>query len=253
MKKVTKDDFFDSINTITKNPKEDGLRLDYLKVLEAVSRTTYQSMYVIDYYTRSFEFVSEHPLFLCGYSIEEFINLGYDFYIQNTPKEDLELLLYINKIGTDFYGQLSMDERLDLSISYDFHLIQPNGKKVLVNHMFTPLILTKHGEIWKALCVFSLSNRSEAGNIQITKVNSNKIWRYDRQLEKWKEGTKVSLTEREKEILILTAQGYSTKEIGEKLFIQDSTIKFHRSKMYDKMKVNSISEALNFAIANQLI
>jgi PAS domain S-box-containing protein len=46
-------------------------------------------------------------------------------------------------------------------------------------------------------------------------------------------------TQREKEILILLAQSFKYKEIAEKLFISENTLKTHMSNIYDKMGVNS--------------
>jgi len=53
--------------------------------------------------------------------------------------------------------------------------------------------------------------------------------------EKLKE---VGLTAREHEILALIAQGLSNREIGEKLFISENTIKTHSSRLFEKMQVN---------------
>jgi DNA-binding NarL/FixJ family response regulator len=43
------------------------------------------------------------------------------------------------------------------------------------------------------------------------------------------------LSEREKEIVQLVAQGYRNKEIGEKLFISEQTVKNHLHNIFDKL------------------
>jgi two-component system, NarL family, response regulator LiaR len=53
--------------------------------------------------------------------------------------------------------------------------------------------------------------------------------------EKLKE---VGLTAREHEILGLIAQGLSNREIGEKLFVSENTVKTHSSRLFEKMQVN---------------
>lgn len=243
-------DFFTTINAIGEVCVSE---FDYFEVLQAVSRTTYQSLYVIDYYKQRFEFVSENPLFLCGQSAEEFKNLGYEFYLRRVPEEDLKLLLKINEVGFKFYESLPLKERKSYSITYDFHIVNEFGKQILVNHKYTPVYLTEEGKIWKALCIFSLSTNTKSGNIIITKDNSNEIWKYNPESEKWVAEQKITLSAKEKEVLILFSQGYSIKEISEKLFVSQDTIKFYRRKMFDKMEVSNISEALGFAIANKVI
>jgi len=52
------------------------------------------------------------------------------------------------------------------------------------------------------------------------------------------------LTEREKEILHLLAQGLTKNQIAEKLFISFYTVDTHIKNMYDKMHVHKLSEAI---------
>ena len=54
----------------------------------------------------------------------------------------------------------------------------------------------------------------------------------------------VGLTAREHEILALIAQGLSNREIGEKLFVSENTVKTHSSRLFDKMQVNRRVQAV---------
>ena len=55
------------------------------------------------------------------------------------------------------------------------------------------------------------------------------------------------LTDREKDILDLLAQGYLYKEIAEQLYISKLTVKKHIHTIYDKLQVQNRTEALNKA------
>ena len=59
-----------------------------------------------------------------------------------------------------------------------------------------------------------------------------------------------SLTKREIEILKLIAQGFSNKEIGEKLFISHRTVDTHRTNLLDKLEVKNIAGLIRFAMKN---
>lgn len=61
------------------------------------------------------------------------------------------------------------------------------------------------------------------------------------------------LTEREKEVLICLLEGLSNKEIADKLFISDKTVKIHVSKIFKKLNVKSRSQAVIYTIQNQVI
>jgi DNA-binding NarL/FixJ family response regulator len=54
----------------------------------------------------------------------------------------------------------------------------------------------------------------------------------------------VGLTPREQEILGLIAQGLSNREIGEKLFVSENTVKTHSSRLFEKMQVNRRVQAV---------
>jgi LuxR family maltose regulon positive regulatory protein len=52
------------------------------------------------------------------------------------------------------------------------------------------------------------------------------------------------LSQRELKVLQLIAQGLSNREIGERLFLALDTIKGHNRKIFDKLQVQSRTEAI---------
>jgi DNA-binding NarL/FixJ family response regulator len=56
-----------------------------------------------------------------------------------------------------------------------------------------------------------------------------------------------TLTKREKEILNMLLEGFSTKKIADKLFISYRTVDKHRSNMMEKLKVHNVVDLLNYA------
>ena len=61
------------------------------------------------------------------------------------------------------------------------------------------------------------------------------------------------LSEREKEILTMIAEGLSSSEIGEKLFISARTAETHRSNIMKKIQVKNIAGLIRFAIKSGLV
>lgn len=61
----------------------------YFEMLDAVSRLTYQSIYVLDYCKMNFLYVSDNPIFLCGSSREEVMAKGFDFLIEQCKPEEV--------------------------------------------------------------------------------------------------------------------------------------------------------------------
>ena len=57
----------------------------------------------------------------------------------------------------------------------------------------------------------------------------------------------LGLSRREYEILIEIANGLSNKEIGEKLFLSESTVKTHVSNLFVKLDVKRRTQAIQIA------
>lgn len=251
---MTLEDFFRPM-ILTDEPEERDYKAiqPYIEEAKIFSHTIYQSVYIIDYYKREFVYVSDNPLFLCGKSASVVQKMGYLFYFYHVPKEDLELLLEINEAGFLFYNKLPVEKRLNYSISYDFRLMQANKHFFLINHKLVPLVLDKSSNIWMALCIVSASSNSKPGNIFIHENKGNNIFKYDTEEKFWKKQPTIKLTQTEKEILLLSSQGLKMKEIAARLFVTIHAVKLCRGKLFDKMHVTNISEAIACATNYRLI
>lgn len=241
-------------NRISRLTPDDDFKLaDYLEVVKAFSRLTYQSVYVIDYAQMKFEYVSANPLFLSGYSPQEVLEMGYEFYFKNVPESDLKLLTLINETGFDFFEKIPAGEKKGYSINYDFNLIKKDGKPVLINHKLTPLFLTADGKMWKAMCLVSISNNQNAGNAIIDKEGSDEIWKLNIENGIWCKVLKPQLSERELEVLRLYAQGLTINQIADKIFVAPDTVKYYRRRIFESFNASNIVEALSYAVNNKII
>jgi two-component system response regulator NreC len=61
------------------------------------------------------------------------------------------------------------------------------------------------------------------------------------------------LTERERDVLSMTAEGFSSSEIGEKLFISPKTVDTYRSRIMQKLELHHRSELVRFALETGLL
>ena len=246
-------DFFIDSNRITGITDEDYILAERaLDAVKAISQTAYQSVYVIDYNCRNFLYVSDNPLFLCGYSAQQVKEMGYAFYLNNVPKDEQAMLTEINSAGFSAFEQVSPEDRPRCTMSYDFHLLI-HGKKMMINHKITPLLLTPTGKVWLALCTVALSSRKEPGHIYFRILGQSSHKEYDLADHSWHTCEAITLKPEEKQILTLAAQGFTTKEIGEQLFRSENTVKFYRKALFEKLEVTSITEALAFATNYGLI
>ena len=63
----------------------------------------------------------------------------------------------------------------------------------------------------------------------------------------------LGITPRELEILEAVAEGLSTREIGERLFVSENTVKTHTARLFDKLSARRRTQAVQRAKAEGLI
>jgi len=66
-------------------------------------------------------------------------------------------------------------------------------------------------------------------------------------------GEEVQLTEREKSVMKLLAEGYPNKEVAELLHISGKTVETHRSRILEKTGVRNLAELVKYAIKKGMI
>lgn len=65
--------------------------------------------------------------------------------------------------------------------------------------------------------------------------------------------TELGITPRELEILGLIAEGLSNREIGERLFVSENTVKTHSSRLFDKLGARRRTQAVQLGKEARLI
>lgn len=239
-------DFFEPIKATQYIGSENYAQVErYLNALKAISKLSDLSYYVIDYYRKNFFYVSSNPLFLSGYSQQEVLKLGYDFYDECVPSEDLLLLLEVNEAGFKFFYELPVERREHATISYDFRLKhKSNNSLVMINHKLAPLLLTEDGNIWMTICLVTLSSRKSTGNVRIIMQDNQTHHNFSREEKLFKSTEVKRLSKKESEVLKYIATGYCMDKIASIMDISVSTIKNHKTSILKKMEVENITEAV---------
>lgn len=62
-----------------------------------------------------------------------------------------------------------------------------------------------------------------------------------------------NLSEREREVLILVARGYTSAEIAERLSLSAKTVETYRSRGMEKLNLRSRAALVQFALAHNLL
>lgn len=250
---TNKEDFFIPANSVYNVTDEEYSRIGLLvNAAKAFARNTYQCVYVIDYFQKGFLYVSDNIEMLCGEPADKVKEFGYELYLKHVPEDEQRMLLEINREGFEMANTIGPEERVEYTISYDFHLV--NGKKKrLINHTLTPLMMTRDGRIWLALCTMAPSTKSSPGNVVLKRSGENRYRAYSLTRHRWEVKEAVALTEMERDILRLSSQGYTMDDIAAQLCKSIDTIKTYKKRLFAKLEVRSIAEALSYATNYKLL
>ncbi len=240
-------DFFTTTNAVGKIQESDYRDAQFfINAAKSFARSTHQCVYVIDYFKQGFIYVSESLAHLCGKTSEEIMDMGYELYIRHVPSKELVMLTEIKETGFKFFYNIPVEERMNYIITYDFHLVN-DKKKILIHHQITPLALNEDGRVWLALCTISMSSHNMPGKIVMRKDGCDVYYEYNIKYKRWEEKRMLALNDIEKDILRLSAQGYTIADIANHLFKSVDTIKGYKRLLFKKMDVRNIAEAVSTA------
>lgn len=99
----------------------------------------------------------------------------------------------------------------------------------------------------------TVSKGIEYYNTEVSDVLLKSYIRKTKNASKDKEEITIQLTKREVEILVLFAQGFSNKEIADKLFISIRTVESHKNNIMQKLDLKSTVELVKYAIKHKMI
>ena len=245
-------DFFIPSNSVYDITENDYQRAEVLiNAAKAFARSTHKSVYIIDYFRKNFLYASETLAYICGGNKAKILEYGYDIYINNVPEYDQKMLLEVNEAGFNFFNNIPVEKRAEYTISYDFHIVN-DGKKRLVNHTLTPMMMTEAGKIWLALCTFSPSPRKRTGYIRMHKNGERIYHEYNLTSHSWEERQIPQLTDMEHEVLRFSLQGYTMNEIADKLCKSIDSVKTYKRNLFARLKVKNIAEAISYATTYRL-
>ena len=82
--------FFLHSNEVNHISKEDYDKIELLvNAAKAFARSTYQCVYIIDYFHQDFIYASDNLAYLCGLEPKQLMEAGYQMYIDHVPEADL--------------------------------------------------------------------------------------------------------------------------------------------------------------------
>lgn len=111
----------------------------------------------------------------------------------------------------------------------------------MITQKFTPLKLRPNGELWLGLFCITTSTHKTCEHITV--FGNDFRCTYDFVQKAFLPVNDIDLSQMEKAILLRAAKGMTTEQIADDLCRSVNTIKTHKSRLFDKLHVSSMSEA----------
>lgn len=241
-------DFFQDQPGLESGPIHESLVQQFMAsspVLEGGS----SFFWLFDYRKGEPIFVSASVKEVLGYQ-HAFLNKGgINDFLRLVPAEDRLLL---NKVYADIhadYHRIPVEEKGLYRFDFNYRVQRADYRNVSVLQQTLFLQTLPSGFPLLELSVltdFSTYKSNALVQLQIYKKQEDSYTRvaayqYDESLDK--------LTEREKEVLGLIAQGLTDKEMADKMFISLHTVKTHRKNILTKTNSRNAAEAVNKYLA----
>lgn len=247
--------FFDPIKSIMFDEDlMDYKKLEYVGLLlEQMNDILSHNSYIIDYYRRNFLFISKQSLLLCGYTREEVMEMGFDFYAKILSPENLEKIIEMNEALFRFFYEASLEKKKNLSIFYDLILQKKDGTTFCVNHRLKPFLFTQDDHIWLSVCCMRPSSKNEIGNVKCLFKDTNECFLYSFEDKKWHEQPPIVLSEIEKFIAVETDKGTLEKQQAHQLGCTRSNIRYYKNAILKKTNTTTMREAILFLYADGIL
>lgn len=227
-----------------------------IQYFDMLSSITTESLYVLDIPQKQFCYVKPDDLFLCGFSTEEALKEGYDFYSKIVYPEDLSLWTDMRKA---VLRRLKNFEKIRDEIDYFSCTFRLLRRYSFISRPLPQMVYHRMKPVWTdnelryLICSVESSTIKEAGNLHLYTKDGLIYEEYNFTTKRWKQKTKELLTERERAILMLAQQGKSSAEIADNLCKGQNTIRNQIKALFSKFEVHSMQEAIEFACYHCMI
>jgi len=221
----------------------------FISDLDLFSPIITESIYVIDVAKNRLDWVQPNDLFLCGYSVEDALHLGYDFYKKVIHPDDLPLWERMRKVVLRYFTDFEENREDVDSFSCTFRL---QRKYAFNSHPLSQMVSHRMKPVWAGeelryfICSVTTSYFKKAGNLCLFYKDGVTCKEYNTKTQRWKRKQIEPLTERESAILMLARQGETTEEIADHLCKGRNTIRNQIKSLFNKLHVHSMQEALDY-------
>lgn len=220
----------------SKNASNETLSLEEMHALSCCCEGERDLMVsVFDNGKKKFLYHNNSFAAILGYSKQEMAEGGWEFWFNRIKPEELP---GIRSNLENIMQTASFSPQLPVGHIFSYHIQDSQCRWCLLQHQVSLLI--KPYAILVISYVYDLSNKE-----RIEKTLSGFRFSLQRRT--------VEISNREKEVLLLIGEGYSSKEIADRLYISIHTAITHRKHLLEKFAVKNTAQLIKEASKSDFI
>jgi DNA-binding CsgD family transcriptional regulator len=192
---------------------------------------------VFDIKNNNFLYCNDSFKYVLGYNINEIIRGGWEFWYKKIDPAEAGGIR--NKIN--FLIQKPHPGKIPEVISFNYHIKDIFSKWILVSHELSLYHFKKNLIALNYLYDISQKERIEY------------LFGVKKSIHADKDNDAIAISKREKEVLMLIAEGFSSKQIADELYISNHTAITHRKNLIEKFKVRNTAQLIREASKSILL
>lgn len=249
---VVIDNFFKEI--LVSNPRMDIS--EWLIAYDFLSSMLAETLIVFDFVQKKIRYMSNNNLILYDSVQEPPKEIDYDFLKQGIHPEDISFWEDIHDI---ILNSLNNDELVVDQINYFSFLLRLKNMLSSSGLCDYTMAYVKLKPQWLneqlryGICLLSASVIRKQDNRLCVHYKNLDYLDYSFKTKEWKHYLFSPLSKRQKEMLMWAQQGLSLKETAVKMNVSDKTIESMRCTLFEKLGVNTIEQAIQYASNRRLI
>ena len=211
---------------------------------------------IIDFQKRNFYDVANHEFFLCGYSRSKVRSMGYQFFDEIIHPDDIYLWVDMHNTILKYLHEQDFEAEEGHYFSCTFRIksnlkFRKNPYYMMSYVRLKPIFVDRR--LKYGLCFFTESPVKTSGNLCVY-FKRERIYReYSFVAKKWIDKYILKLSQREREILVLSQQGLSREEAADTLCVSIKTIKNTINRLFKKSNSKKMTQIENYAKIHRLI
>ncbi|KLU62522.1 transcriptional regulatory protein DegU [Peptococcaceae bacterium CEB3] len=206
--------------------------------------------------------VDDHTIFRAG--VRVLLEMQPDFKVIGEAEDGVEAITLVRELHPDIVlMDIAMPGVDGLSAARQIKETQPAAKIILLTqhenkeYIQPALKIGAAGYVLKRAAadelVMAIRTVHQGKSFLDSNVTSTILADYRQEARSGTETDYEKLSEREREILVMLAHGYSNRQIGELLQISPKTVDFHRTRIMKKLGVKGRVALAQYALRHGLI